>query len=330
MMPKAWWVVPLIIMVSVTTVQAQNRMTPRQRGNQQVDTATISALAASDSGTGFFSSVKSPRLQQMFLEEMGFTPQQIRMIQGINRQYEKARNDQPDLKRRKPRTVTVSLEPGSNIPTIKVSKNSVTTVEFRDVTGAPWPIDDRAVGQPEWYTIEKMGDRNSMMTVSTNQYGVTTDFSMTLRDLSTSLIMRVDASDSVVDRKVTLQIDRKGPNARETIVKTPDFESTGKIMTKFVDGVPPEKAERLETSPDFDGAVWAFANSLYIRTKQSVILPDKMGIARGPGNLRVFRTRVTPEILLSTDDGTSKRISIEDEIPYLPDDKEPYYGGPDG
>lgn len=84
-------------------------------------------------------------------EQMNLTPQQMQTLKRLNLETERQRAS-PYINLPNPvvRSLAVSLEPGKTPPVIRMSANMLTTINFIDANGDPWPIESVALNRAQF------------------------------------------------------------------------------------------------------------------------------------------------------------------------------------
>lgn len=84
-------------------------------------------------------------------EQMNLTPAQLQVLKRLNLETERSQAT-PYINLPTPvvRSLAVSLEPGKTPPVIRMSANMLTTINFIDANGDPWPIESVALNRSQF------------------------------------------------------------------------------------------------------------------------------------------------------------------------------------
>lgn len=247
-------------------------------------------------------------------EILPMTPEQIHSFKDKIKETEEA------IKFEKPPTVDqkskkIMLQPGSSAPVIKIAPGYVSSIAFYDLTGQPWPLSSVTVGDQNAYKVEvpELEPKN-ILTISSLEKFANSNLVVTLKDhsmpVSIQLQTDIDQAEST-DSMVAFRADKRGPNAKDPTVG-PSFEpSIDDIMISFLDFVPPNDAEHLESSEDISSYdIWSLDGKYYVRTKHTIVWPAYKQIASGVSGVRVYQLPKVPEIILSRN-GKKQNVRVE-------------------
>ena len=84
-------------------------------------------------------------------EQLNLTPQQMQVLKRLNLETERQKAS-PYINLPTPivRSLAVSLEPGKTPPIIRMSANMLTTINFIDANGDPWPIESVSLNREQF------------------------------------------------------------------------------------------------------------------------------------------------------------------------------------
>ncbi|PJB70871.1 MAG: type IV secretion protein DotH [Alphaproteobacteria bacterium CG_4_9_14_3_um_filter_47_13] len=210
---------------------------------------------------------------------------------------------------------TVSLDPGSVPPVIKVGAGHVTTLTLLDITGAPWPIQDLAyAGNFEVITPEPGGHVIRITGMSEFGYG---NVSIRLLELKTPVTFTLKTSRDSVYYRFDARIPEYGPMAQAPLIDGGLTLAAGNsILGQILDGVPPKGAEKFKVG-GVDGRTTAYLyqETTYVRTPLSLLSPGWSGSVSSADGMNVYAVVNAPVLLLS-DHGqvVHARLSEEDTL----------------
>lgn len=281
-----------------------------------------SVMGEIDSGNGGVSTPNAPRIvepehfiilppladdrgavyRQVEREEANLTPDEIRQYRQMLLEREHAANYVKPPKLRS-QSHTVSLAPGSHIPSIKIAPRYVSSLVIVDSQGNPWPIVGHNNGSPTVFqTTVPEADPHNVISISALANVGASNLSILLEGQTVPLIVQLFVDRDEMDVRADMVISELGPRSNPVLRHTSGFvdATPDSTMMAFVDGVPPSGAVSLTVSdPRF--RVWEMGDQLYIRTNLTISSPRYSAISHGTGGVRVYRMSKTPMVLFSAD-----------------------------
>lgn len=207
---------------------------------------------------------------------------------------------------------TVSLDPGTKPPVLKVGLGHVTTLTVLDVTGAPWPIQDLTfAGNFEVVTPEPGGHVVRITGMSEFGYG---NVSIRLLELKTPVTFTLKTSRDSVYYRFDARIPEYGPYAQAPLIDGGLTLVAGdSILSSILDGVPPRGAQKLDVS-GVDGRTTAYfyQQKTYVRTPLTLLSPGWSGSVSSADGMNVYAVANAPVLLLS-DHGQVVRAHLSEE-----------------
>lgn len=292
---------------------------PTFSGNQITQTPSSTPARATAQLPG---AVDEPKVSDTSKDDPGFkealkmiAPMSPEQIEEYNRQLDardRARGKDVDTINSSTRSIRLSMKPGEMPPVIKVSPGWVTTVNFSDVTGAPWPVLSVTTGNAEAYQILSPGapgDTN-MITISTRQPYIKSNIAVTLIGANVPLMMTLDPTQPNIDVRVDAQVDQRGPKAAYDMLSGRGIAPTNdSMMLAFLDGVPPDGAKKLQVG-DREVQAWRYEEQLYIRTSRTMLSPAYLSKQSNVSGTNVYVLNEAPVLLLS-DNGRMFSVMIK-------------------
>jgi intracellular multiplication protein IcmK len=208
----------------------------------------------------------------------------------------------------------ISLDPGVAPPEIKVATGHVTTLNFLDVTGAPWPVSDVSwAGNFEIVQPEQGGSVMRITPMSEFAYG---NMSIRLVGLTTPITFELKTHRDVVQYRFDARIQGNGPDAKPQVMQGGASLSAGNsIMSSILDGVAPNGAQRMTvTGVDGRTSAYKLEDLMYLRTPLTLLSPGwQSSVSSGDGT-NVYELHDAPVVLLS-DEGqvVRARLSQKDQ-----------------
>ena len=210
----------------------------------------------------------------------------------------------------------VTLEAGAIPHVIRLSMDTVTTLVFTDVTGAPWNVMKVVAGAKDLLDIPiKDGDtRTHMFTISPKEEYVDTNLAIFLEGAPAPVMMAVVSNQLNVDFRVDVSVQARGPGAIVPVISRGLTESVSAELISMVSGVTPIQARPLKVvaSDVSDVQAWVLGNRMFVRTKANILTPavPKDGkVATGADGTKVYELPVTPEVRLMSN-GNVGRLQL--------------------
>lgn len=205
---------------------------------------------------------------------------------------------------------TLSLEPGSEPPTINVATGYVTTIAIVDATGEPWPIMDMGIGGN--FEVNKTGGVPGehvvrVMPLTRFGYG---NLSVLLQDLATPIIFKLATGGSTVDYRFDARIPRLGPNAKLSLIERRALHAGSAEIMTFLDNAPPPDAKRVRISgADTRTMGWLYNNRMFVRTQLTMLSPSWDASVSSADGTTVYELGEAP-VLLMSDQGNIIRARV--------------------
>ncbi len=243
---------------------------------------------------------------------MPLTPDQVKKIISRMSETQEATAlslQDPTRPKAELKVETVSLDPGTAPPVIKVAAGYVTTVVMMDATGAPWPIEDMAfAGRFDIKTAQRSSHIFRIIPLNRFYEG---NLTLQLRGLSAPVTFQLVAGKDVVFYRYDVRVPALGPKA-----KPPRFDSSATLVAgdstlmAVLDGYPPAGAQRLKVMGlDDRSAAWDISGQTYLRTPHSLLSPAWSSSASSGDGTTVYTIPDTPVLLLS-DQGVMVRARL--------------------
>lgn len=240
---------------------------------------------------------------------MPLNPDQVRTLNRVQEEVKRARNARvgPGPK---PVSVTarVTLAAGAQPTVIRLDADTVTTLVFNDVTGAPWRVLEVRAGGKDLLDIPK---RESLAALPTNMFTITplddsipaTNIAVFLEGAPAPVTMLVATNQKEVDFRVDVSVQARGPGAVTPVISRGLAESVSAELTSMVSGLTPAAARPLKvvSSDVADVSAWVIGDRMYVRSRANVLAPPvpKDGkVATGADGTKVYELPHAPEVLL--------------------------------
>lgn len=248
----------------------------------------------------------------------GLLPMKPGEIRKLLEKYDETRQaiETPIYPYPKPEIVTqdVSLDPGATPPVIKLSPGHVTIVNFIDVTGQPWPLQDISwAGNFEIIKPEPGGARIGVSPLSDYAYG---NMAVQLLEMKTPISLTLETQREKVHYRFDARVGEYGPYAIAPLVETSGTTSLtagSSDMAAVLEGVAPSGSEKLAVN-GVDGRTTAYslAGLIYVRTPLTLLSPAWSSSISSADGMNVYTLKNAPVLLLS-DKGQVVRARLSEK-----------------
>lgn len=240
-------------------------------------------------------------------------PDEIReLLKRYDNSTEAAQTPFRDAPRPEVTVQTISLDPGTPPPVIKVAPGHVTTLSMIDLSGAPWSIQDVSWGGD--FDILQPEEGGHVLRISPLGAYKRGNLSMRLVDLNTPITFVLETHQDVVQYRFDARIAEYGPEAAVPIIDGGGITTAAgnAELTSILDGVPPGAAKKMMVN-GVDGRTSAYSidGKIYLRTPLTLLSPAWDNSVNSVDGLKVYTIPETPVVLLS-DNGKVVRASISE------------------
>ncbi|PKU21991.1 hypothetical protein CWS72_24105 [Telmatospirillum siberiense] len=213
--------------------------------------------------------------------------------------------------------VSLSFDPGSPPPEIKLGTGRVTSLVFFDRSGEPWPVEAIKPGAAV-IEVTKGGDQthdsNIINVVSTVPQPYT-DLSIVLKGAPAPIKIGFAPGTNSYQSSLSVRVNAAGVNAKPPIITTTPADSVApeegsQLLMAVLTGVPPDGAQPL-TVEGGPAQAWRINDQVYLRTTLPVLSPAWIGSVR-TGEMAAYLLDDTPIVLVSADGQVvSLRIGLD-------------------
>ena len=216
----------------------------------------------------------------------------------------------------------ISLDPGSKPPVVKLAYGHVTTINFLDSTGSPWPVQDVSwAGNFEIIQVEQDPERfTHMFRISPQSEFAFGNMSITMTGMMTPVILTLETNRDVVHYRFDAVLPDYGPLAEAPLIEAGITTAAGdQDLSLILEGVIPEGADRLNVA-GVDGRTSAYRYNeiVYVRTPLTLLSPGWSSSASSADGTRVYEIGDAPVLLLS-DRGRMVRAKLSDRADVIED-----------
>lgn len=235
----------------------------------------------------------------------GLIPLNPDEIRELLKRYDRTRQavETPVYPYPKPEIVTqdIVLDPGTTPPVIKLATGHVTIINFVDITGEPWPMQDLSwAGNFEVIRSEPGGNRLGISPMSDFAYG---NISVQLLEMRTPISFTLETQREMVHYRFDARVGQKGPYAKPSLISSSapvTISAGGKDLNAVLEGVAPRGSEKLAVE-GVDGRTTAYriGGTTYVRTPMTLLSPAWDGSVSSADGMNVYALRDAPVLLLS-------------------------------
>jgi intracellular multiplication protein IcmK len=253
---------------------------------------------------------KDPAFQNVSGKIFPMSPEQIQALHGLQDTTQRAiAGSATTPPRPVVSTQNVLLSPGAVPPIVRLGTGYVTSIVFIDQTGSPWPVAAFSIGDPTRFNIQWDQESNVMMMQGRGAYA-TGNMAVRLRDLPTPVMLTLVSDQRVVDYRLDLRVQGRGPKATGSMIAgTLPSTNSNPVLMNLLDGVAPTDATRLDIQGG-QAEAWLYGNHLLLRTALTVLSPSWQATMSSPDGTKVYQLTPTPLVLVS-DQGRTASLQIK-------------------
>lgn len=207
-------------------------------------------------------------------------------------------------------SVTVDLSPGAPPPIVRVSTLGA-TVNFIDITGAPWDIlevNNMARGR---FDVTHPVSSIPSLNITANGDMAEGDMAVYFKGLSFPIVIKMIAGQRETDYRLDVRIPRRGPNAASPVRGTTAIDLPKDYMQSLLDGIEPTGAKRVKVEgggPHLQA--WSVGERIVIRTSLNLSNPAYYAILTAADGTRVYEIPKIPVVTI-TESGASRNIILD-------------------
>lgn len=294
---------------SDTTSALQATIDTSAQGGQASSVDKKSLQKAVDNAAG--DAVKAQAFSTTVSQLMPLTPAQIKALHEYYRETKNAVHSYPGVPP-KPTSSTqvVDLSPGATPPSVRMSSGFISTLNFVDASGQPWPITGEDLGDPKNFNIQVTKEGTALLVQSLSDARMVANLAVMLKGLSTPVMITLLSGQSRVDYRMDFRIPKLGPNAKVQMSLAPNTVSSQ--LLQVLDGIAPANAHTLRVS-DNEIKAWSQGNNLYLRTTGTLISPSFSASVQSGDGTHAYQLPHSAVILVMKH-GQIQKINIGDEL----------------
>lgn len=281
-------------------VQTQSSAAPAQQPVRIVSADAVPPVPPIGSG------LPKPEFSDYYNHERPLSPEQIQELRKLKDRLDRAGSKRPNGM---PQPVSsarqISLSPGVVPLPIRLDVDTVSSIVFTDITGAPWPIADFGAGSKTSLNLPEVKDvvekGMNVLTISPADFYVSTNLSVLLKGANAPIVFAIVSGQKKVDYRLDVIAQARGPNAL-AVIADPGFTSGLSIdIQNVLDGTLGDKAKELTVSGDSGARAWQIGDEFYVRTRMAVVSPAAISSGRSADGMRVFRIPKAPTVTALSD-----------------------------
>lgn len=210
---------------------------------------------------------------------------------------------------------TLSMDPGAPPTVIKTAMGNITTLNFIDITGKPWPVENVSwAGDFEVMESEVPEDKgNNIVRITPRNEYARGNMSINMVHLHTPIVVSLTTDKDEVHYRFDATVPEDGPFAEVSIIDRGVTLAAGRAdLSGLLQGIVPSSAQKMQIS-GVDGrtSVYNYNGMTYLRTPHTLLSPGwNNSVASGDG-MKVYELQSTPVVLMS-DKGKMVRAQISD------------------
>jgi len=194
-------------------------------------------------------------------------------------------------------TIMVNLAPGTTPPAVRLAQGYVSALMFVDSTGQPWPVASFDIGNPKAVNIQWDGKSNIILIQAIAPY-LAGDIVVRLVGLPTPITLELVSGQRVVDYRVDLHVSGVGPNTKDLPMGAGLPASANQLLLGILDGIAPAGG-RLLSIRGGDAQAWMLGQTIYLRTRMTVLSPGWTGKMVSPDGMVAYELPRTSSVLVS-------------------------------
>jgi len=194
-------------------------------------------------------------------------------------------------------TLMINLAPGTTPPAVRLAQGYVSSLVFVDSTGAPWPIAAFDIGNPKAVNLQWDGKSNIILIQAVSPY-FNGNMVVRLAGLATPITLELVTGQRVVDYRVDAHVSGLGPNTKELPLGSDLPNSANQLLLGVLDGIAPPGSKTLNVQ-GADSQAWLLGNTLYLRTRFTVLSPGWVGKMTSPDGMIAYELKKTSSVLIS-------------------------------
>jgi intracellular multiplication protein IcmK len=255
-----------------------------------------------------FGTVNDPVFENVVKKQFPLTPEQITKLREVMQDTQRAAGAPLAPPTPTVSSQTVSLAPGTVPPVIRLATGYVSSIVFVDETGQSWPIVGYSIGNPSAFNVQWDQTSNVLMMQGVGAYQ-SGNLAVQLAGLSMPVMVTIVNDQKVVDYRVDLRLQGRGPNARASLMSDAVPGAADPLLLNLLEGIPPQGSEAL-TIKGGDAQGWLLNNTIYLRTRLTILSPGWNSTMTSPDGMRAYELNATPMILAS-DQGQTVTLKVE-------------------
>lgn len=207
------------------------------------------------------------------------------------------------------------MDPGAPPTVIKTALGNITTLNFIDITGKPWPVQTVSwAGDFEVMEGQVSTDKgNNIVRITPRNDYARGNMSIKMIELDTPIVVSLTTDKDEVHYRFDATVPEDGPFAEVAIIDRGITLSAGRAdLSGLLQGIIPGSAQKMRVS-GVDGrtSVYSYNGMTYLRTPLTLLSPGWSNSVASADGMRVYELQSTPVVLMS-DKGKMVRAQISD------------------
>lgn len=240
------------------------------------------------------------------------TPEQVRMIKRTYQQNRKSMAQPFHGEMPSPITsqLVLDLSPKAPPPVVRVIPGNGSTVSFRDISGAAWPILAFQSFNGRDFVVDQPIKGSNMISISAlNNYAVG-NVSVVLQNYSSPIILSMmSTAAKEMDSKVDIQVPLMGPNASKSGI--PTMKPSDSDLLQVLYGVLPDGAKQLDVS-GAQAKAWKTVQGDILVTGALQMVSPRPIQREGTGDGYYAYRMSMNSVFIVTQNGTERKLLIRE------------------
>lgn len=212
-------------------------------------------------------------------------------------------------------TTEIKLVDNESVPAVYLYKLQPTTVQFVDITGAPWPIADTKGFDGNFIKIKQvLNNQNNSLWASPNNPLGFAFVSVYLKGENTPITLKFEANKKKYHTSKIIKITKLGPNAvvdrDSALLANQAGLETDEELESAAYGIRPNNFSELETHNE-SVVAWENGKNILVYTPLDPLVPGPIRVKVGARDWKAYRLPITSRITFTNKTGGLVEVLLE-------------------